>query len=155
MTGGMLLALALLQAITAAPPPAGAPQPPATIFAEPAALFIAACDANGDGRVTQTEQTACVARSYTTAEGAASGSIGYIAYADWAQAWLGDRNALPSPFEVDRDGDNRITLPELQARFAQFFTRFDRDKDGVLTRAELITIRGAPAGDRYGLRKKK
>ncbi|WP_243644001.1 EF-hand domain-containing protein [Sphingomonas sp. PP-CE-1A-559] len=151
----MLLALALLQAIVAAPPPAGTPQPPATIFAEPAALFIAACDANGDGRVTQAELTAGIVRSYATAEGAASGSIGYIAFADWAQAWLGDRNALPSPFEVDRDGDNRITLVELQARFSQFFARFDRDKDGVLTRAELITIRGAPAGDRYGIRKKK
>jgi hypothetical protein len=96
MTGGMLLALALLQAIVAAPPPAGTPQPPATIFAEPAALFIAACDTNGDGRVTQAELTAGVARSYATAEGAATGSIGYIAFADWAQAWLGDRNALPS-----------------------------------------------------------
>ncbi len=154
MTGGMLLALALLQAIPAAPPPAGTPQPPATIFAEPAALFIAACDANGDGRVTQAELTACVARSYATAEGAALGSIGYIAYADWAQAWLGDRNALPSPFEVDRDGDNRITLGELQTRFAQFFTRFDRDKDGILTRSELITIRAAAPGERYGIRKK-
>ena len=155
MTGGMLLVLALLQAIVAAPPPAGTPQPPATIFAEPAALFIAACDANGDGRVTQAELTAGIARSYATAEGAGTGSIGYIAFADWAQAWLGDRNALPSPFEVDRDGDNRITLAELQARFTQFFARFDRDKDGMLTRAELITIRGAPAGDRYGIRKKK
>jgi len=75
----ILAALALLQAIPAAPPPAGTPQPPATIFAEPAALYIAACDANGDGRVTQPELTACVARSYATAEGAASGSIGYIA----------------------------------------------------------------------------
>ena len=155
MTGGMLLVLALLQAIVAAPPPAGTPQPPATIFAEPAALFIAACDVNGDGRVTQAELTAGIARSYATAEGAGTGSIGYIAFADWAQAWLGDRNALPSPFEVDRDGDNRITLAELQARFTQFFARFDRDKDGVLTRAELITIRGAPAGDRYGIRKKR
>ena len=155
MTGGMLLAFALFQAITAAPPPAGTPQPPATIFAEPAALFIAACDENGDGRVTQAELNADVVRSYATAEGAATGSIGYIAYADWAQAWLGDRNALPSPFEVDRDGDNRITLAELQARFVQFFVRFDRDKDGVLTRAELIIIRGAPVGDRYGIRKKK
>jgi hypothetical protein len=62
---------------------------------------------------------------------------------------------LPSPFEVDRDGDNRITLAELQTRFVQFFVRFDRDKDGLLTRPELITIRGAPVGDRYGIRKKK
>jgi len=61
---------------------------------------------------------------------------------------------LPSPFEVDRDGDNRITLAELQTRFAQFFTRFDRDKDGILTRSELITIRAAAPGERYGIRKK-
>ena len=141
MTGGMLLVLALLQAIVAAPPPAGTPQPPATIFAEPAALFIAACDANRDGRVTQAELTAGVARSYATAEGASTGSIGYIAYADWAQAWLGDRNALPSPFEVDRDGDNRITFDELAGRFALLFARFDADRDGVLARRELVTIR--------------
>ncbi|GGA46883.1 EF-hand domain-containing protein [Sphingomonas psychrolutea] len=128
---------------TVAPPPLTPQQrqPAATIVAEPAAMFIAACDANGDGRTTRDELTACVARSFADADSGHVGSIGYIGYADWALKWLGDRNALPSPFGVDRDGDNRITLPELEAQFASLFDRFDVDKDNAATRAELLTIR--------------
>ena len=142
-----MLALATPLAAQTAPPVAApaiaAPQrqPAATIVAEPAALFIAACDANGDGRTTRDELSACVARSFADADGAHTGSIGYIGYSDWALKWLGDRNALPSPFGVDRDADNRITLPELQAQFGELFDRFDLDKDGATSRAELVTIR--------------
>ncbi len=116
-------------------------QPAATIVAEPVALMIAACDADGDARVTAAELSAFIARSFAATEGAASGSIGYIAYSDWALKWLGDRNALPSPFSVDADHDDRITLAEMQDQFARLFARFDVDKDGVATRAELLTIK--------------
>lgn len=135
--------------------PGAAPrQPLATIVAEPVAMLIAACDQNGDASVARAELAACLARSFAGADPAHAGSIGYIGYSDWALKWLGDRNALPGPFEVDADGDNRITLPELQARFDTIFTRLDRDHDGTLTRAELLTIRsgvgtnGGPQGRR-------
>lgn len=130
-----------------APQPQPQPQPPATIVAEPAALLIAACDADHDARVTRAELTACIAAGFAQADTAHAGSIGYIAYSDWALRWLGDRNALPSPFTIDTDHDNRITLVELQAQFQALFTRFDLDKDGVLTRAELLTIRTGTGGD--------
>lgn len=144
----LLLAL-MLQAAAAPADPGQNPdvtvraRPPATILAEPAAMFLAACDADLDGRTTAAEREACVARLFRTAEGAGSGSIGFIAYADWAQRWLGDRNALPSPFEVDADGDNRITAAELSRRFAAMFDRYDLDRDGAVTRAELLTIRAS------------
>ena len=132
--------------------PTAAPgQPLATIVAEPVAMMIAACDANGDALVSRAELTACLAHSYAGADPDKKGSIGYIAYAEWALKWLGDRNALPSPFEVDSDGDNRITLAEIEARFDSIFTRLDKDKDGSLSRAELLTIRsGFGSGDRPG-----
>lgn len=123
------------------------PQPAATIVAEPAALLIAACDADGDARVTRAELTACIARSFV-GDAAHGGAIGYIGYADWALKWLGDANALPSAFTIDTDNDNRITLAELQARFRALFTRFDTDRDGVLTRAELLTIHAGTVGGR-------
>ncbi|MFL9841236.1 EF-hand domain-containing protein [Sphingomonas sp. ST-64] len=114
------------------------------MIAEPVAMAIAAFDMDGDGLVTRTEFDAGIARSFElSAKGQAS--IGYIGFGDWSERWLGNRNALPSPFEVDQDGDNRITLAELQARFALFFTRFDTDKDGVLKRSELLTVRPAAA----------
>jgi hypothetical protein len=148
----MILFALLLQAaplpgpppVPTAPPSPG--QPPATMVYAPVAMAIASFDADGDGRTTAAELSAGVARSYATIDTAGSGSIGFIAFADWAERWLGDRNALPSPFETDSDGDNRIALPELQAQFARVVARLDRDKDGVLTRAELLTLRASVGG---------
>ena len=149
--GAVLLALAApvsAQTISVVTPPP-ARQPAATIVVEPAAMLIAACDGDGDGRTTHAELAACIARSFADADSAHGGSIGYIGYSDWALKWLGDRNALPSPFGVDSDGDDHITLAELQAQFSSLFDRFDTNKDGAVTRAELVTIRGVavPQGD--------
>jgi len=121
-------------------------QPPATIIAEPVAMMIAACDADGDARVTHAELQACLTRSFAAIDRGGTGSIGYIGYSDWALLWLGDRNALPSPFTIDTDGDNRITLAELTAQFDRLFARFDANHDGAVTRAELLTIRSVAIG---------
>ena len=143
----MLLAL-LLQA--AAVPVATVPgQPPATFVVEPVGMAIAGFDSDGDGRTSRAELDAGVRRSFASVDTTRAGTLGYIAFADWAERWLGDRNALPSPFEVDGDGDNRITLAELQAAFARIFARLDVDKDGFVTRKELLTIR-AMAGRTMG-----
>ncbi|WP_426255065.1 EF-hand domain-containing protein [Sphingomonas sp. DC2300-3] len=146
----MLLTL-LLQAATPVAAPA---QPPATLVVEPVAMAIAAFDSDGDGRTTRAELAAGVARSFAAIDTAHTGSLGYIDFADWSTRWLGDPNALPSPFEVDSDGDNRITLAELQAAMARVFARLDVDRDGVVTRKECLTIRSMatrapdPRGDK-------
>ena len=121
------------------PPPVG-PTPPSLVV-EPVAMMIATCDADGDGRTSRDELYRCLAKSFAAIDTGNSGKIGYIAFADWAERYLGDRTALPSPFETDADGDNKITLAELDAKFDQIFTRFDVNKDGFLTRAELLTVR--------------
>ena len=126
-----------------------------TMVVEPVAMMIAACDADGDGRVTRAELTPCVARSFAVIDTAHAGSIGYIGYGDWALKWLGDANALPSPFSVDADNDNRITLAELQEALARVFDRLDKDHDGVLTRAELLTIRANPGSAAEGRGKRR
>lgn len=136
-------------------PPARPGQPLATIVAEPVALMIAACDADGDARVTRAELAPCVARSFATIDAGNKGSIGYIDFSDWALRYLGDRNALPSPFSVDADNNDRITLAELQDQVSRLFTRFDADKDGVATRAELLTIRSGSEGRGIGGRGKR
>lgn len=140
----MILAL-LLQAAPPAASPGPPPLPPATLVAEPVALAVAGFDADGDARVTRAELAAGVRRSFESVDTGKAGTLGYIAFADWAERYLGNRSALPSPFETDANGDDRISLAELQAKFAEVFARLDRDGDGVLTRAELLTIR-ADAG---------
>jgi hypothetical protein len=145
----MLLALLLQAAVPVVPAAAIPGQPPATFVVEPVGMAIAGFDSDGDGRTSRSELDAGVRRSFAASDSTHAGALGYIAFADWAERWLGDRNALPSPFEVDGDGDNRITLAELQAAFARLFTRFDVDKDGSVTRKELLTIR-AMAGRTMG-----
>ena len=140
----MLLAL-LLQAAT----PPGPPQPPATMMVEPVAALLVSFDTNVDGRTTRAEMYTGVVQTFAAIEQRPATPLGYIGYSDWAERWLGDRNALPSPFEVDADGDNKITLAELQAALARVFDRLDRNKDGALTRPEALTIR-AMTGDRFG-----
>jgi len=142
----------ILAALIAAPaaaqtapvtPPAATPppQPAANLIAEPVALMIAAFDSDGDARVTRAEFDAGLRHAFDTAQKDANGAIGYLHFSDWAERWLGNRNAIPSPFEVDTDGDNHITYDELAARFDLLFTRFDTNKDGVLIRSELVTLR--------------
>jgi hypothetical protein len=139
----MILALLLQTAVPPAPPatptPVGAAQATATMVVEPVAMAVAGWDANGDGRSTRAEIDAGVARSLPA-------PTGYLGFADWAERWLGDRNALPSPFDVDTDSDNRITPAELAAAFGRAIARLDRDKDGVLARSELLTIRAQVNG---------
>ncbi|UZK67609.1 EF-hand domain-containing protein [Sphingomonas sp. M1-B02] len=116
-------------------------QPMPTVMAEPVAVMIAAFDADGDAQVTRPEFAAGLKRSFDSIDRTGAGSLGYIAFSDWSERWLGDRNTLPSPFETDRNGDNRITYEELAARFDLLFTRFDVDKDGAISRRELLTVR--------------
>jgi hypothetical protein len=139
----LMLAAAPAQQHQDAPVRAPGQPPSSTIMAEPVAVMIAGFDTNGDATVTRAECVAGVERSFRSIDTTNKGWLGYIEFADWAERWLGDRNALPSPFETDTDGDNHITLAELQAKIATIFDRLDRNKDGVLTRSELLTLDGA------------
>ena len=135
--------------------PAPAAQPTATMVAAPVAMAIAGFDADGDGRTSRAELTAGVARSFASIDTGHAGTLRYLDYADWALRYLGDRNALPSPFEADTNGDDTVSLAEVQAAVAAVFDRLDTDRDGQASRAELLTIRdgrGPDDGRRGGKR---
>lgn len=130
--------------ITVRAPLPATPQTPATMVVEPAAMFIAACDADRDARVERYELDDCVAASFAAFDPGKTGRMRYIAFGDWALRYLGDRAALPSPYEVDRDNDGAVTTVELQDHFSRLFARYDRDGDHAIGRAELLTYRTMP-----------
>jgi hypothetical protein len=138
-----------------APLPA-TPQTAATILVEPVAMLIATfdgqpeggTDGERDGLVQRSEIEAGIAFTFAAADQARTGKLRYIAYSDWALRFLGDRAALPSPYEVDRDNDDAVSLDELQSHFSRLFARYDKDGDKRITRAELLTFRARPIDDK-------
>ena len=72
------------------------------------------------------------------------GSIGLIGLGDWAQVWLGDQSAPPGRFDFDRDGDDRISGAEFKAEFDRQFAKFDVDKSGTVSRAEMLQAAPVP-----------
>jgi hypothetical protein len=161
----LLIFLALAAAQPGPPPPA----PPATIrpgqaparvtavpiseMAEPLGLVIAGFDANRDASTTLAEYEEALGRTFAAADRDGGGTLGYIEYSGWAETWLGSQSALPGPFAIDADGDNRLTREEFLAEFRRQFARLDKGKDGAVSRAELLTVRNpamAPLWDRNG-----
>ncbi|WP_374944299.1 EF-hand domain-containing protein [Sphingomonas sp.] len=153
----MLLALLLQAAAPSADVVVRAPLPaplqtPATILVEPVAMLIATfdgepdggTDGERDGLVERSEIDAGIARTFAAIDTAKTGKLRYLAYSDWALRWLGDRAALPSPYEVDRDNDDAVSLVEMQDHFSRLFARYDKDGDKRISRAELLTFRAAP-----------
>jgi len=128
----------------------GTPQTPATMVVEPVAMLIGTFDGAGtderDALVDRSEMMAGVKASFEAIDTAKTGKLRYIAFADWAERFLGDRNALPSPFEVDTNQDDVVTLEELQDHFSRLFARYDKDGSKTISRAELLTYRTGPIG---------
>ncbi len=147
-----IIILALQAAPPATPPPYRSA--PVTVVAEPIALLLASFDRDRDGRTSRAEARQGV-DDFATTDAAWRQDVGYIAFAEWATRFLGDRNASPTPFEVDRNGDNRITLAELGDRIDAVVTRLDTNGDGMLSRAELLTVRSIPLNDNRRERRRR
>lgn len=111
-----------------------------TISAAPVALMIAGFDNDGDTRVTRAEFDAGIDRSFKSGDANGDGAITLIELSGWAQTWLGNAGALPGQYDFDRDGDDRVSSAEYKAEYARRFAELDKNKDGALIRAELITL---------------
>lgn len=123
--------------------PEGVSAVPISETAEPLGLAIASFDADHDGRTARAELNEALLRSFAAADRDGDGQLGYIEYSGWATVWLGSATALPGPYAIDTDGDDRISREELLAEFGRQFLRLDRDSDGAISHAELLTVRQA------------
>lgn len=170
LTLSLFLSLAAAQPATGQPAmaqpatgqPAPAPQPPVAIrpgdyspesrnavpiteVAQPLGLAIASFDADGDARTTRAEYEQGLERTFAAADTNRDGVLGYLEYSAWALTWLGSQNALPGPFAIDADGDDRLSRTEFLNEFGRQFIRLDANADGAITHAELLSVRNPRA----------
>ena len=141
----LLLLAAARQPAQPAQQPAPPPIPPVdtgiTVMAAPIAILIASFDTDHDRVVTRAEFDAGVKASFALGDENKDGFISLIELSHWAETELGDQGALPGRFDFDRNEDDRISWDEFKAEFERRFAEYDKDHDGRITRAELLTMR--------------
>lgn len=113
----------------------------ASEIAEPIGLAVAAFDTNHDGLTSRAEMEAALVATFTAADTNGDGALGYIEYSNWATTWLGSATALPGPYQIDINGDDRLSRDEFMEAFRRSFAALDRNGDGSISHAELLTVR--------------
>ena len=98
-------------------------------------------DANGDGRITQTEVDEVRQRRLEEFDTNGDGSLSLEEYqALWMEAV---RERMVDRFQAhDDDGDGLVTAEEFNEQFSSIVSRVDRDGDGELTMDELRRQQG-------------
>lgn len=103
---------------------------------------LAAMDANGDGALARSEAEAARARMFDRLD---SDQDGALSQAE-RDAARGARNGAEAIAGGDANGDGFVSRAEAMARPYRIFDRFDRDRDNVLSAAELNAIRAFVPG---------
>lgn len=110
------------------------------IRALPIALMFTAMDTNRDKRVTRAEARTGIEADWQSLSPSITNKIGAFKIQDWAEQTLGSKDARPSRLSFDRNLDNQVSGDEFSERLLAAFDKLDSDKDGALSRAELVFI---------------
>lgn len=106
-------------------------------LANPAALFLVGADEDFDLVTNRAEVNEHVQTAHRRFDADADGALSPIEYAEFAEAYLGDRNAAPYALVLDADGGG-VSLNEMIMGFGALFSRYDTDNDGEVTRADVL-----------------
>lgn len=156
MTSKLSVALALASALSVAacgggpqPPRAGGPQGPGPrggpggfsgLIAQPVGLLFADLDADGDHRTAREEVEAGTAAMWARLDSNGDGTASALEFADWARTVMGSDTASPGRIAMDANADGALSPTELRNGLHAEFDRLDRNRDGVLTRDELVRM---------------
>lgn len=102
------------------------------------ALLFVDFDADHDYSVSVAEVEAGAAREFTRADTNGDGSLSPIEFQNWANQVLGGAMTPPYRLDFDRNVDNAISEDEFRNELVARARTYDRDENGVVTRAELV-----------------
>jgi hypothetical protein len=107
-------------------------------IAMPVGLFLTSLDIDRDARTSRTEVSDGAAESFDASDGNTDGYLRAIEFVAWSRTYLGSEYSMPGRLQFDHDQDGRVSRGEFTATFDEIQRRLDSDRDGALTRAELL-----------------
>ena len=116
------------------------------VFVKPVGLLFANMDTNRDTVVTGAELAAGAKTEWSHFNGNPS-ATGFMT---WSQKSLGSTDAFPTFMSFDGDLNGVVTEIEFTDRLRQEFTSMDKNKDGQVTRSEMLVTFDAPRSRERG-----
>ena len=122
--------------------------------AQPLALMFAGMDKNSDKQTSISELNVYTDTQWNALNLKNDSGLRSFAYQKWATENLGHSDAMPNFIGFDSDLSGYITKLEFETCLRRNFDLLDRDKNGLLNRAELLVkmpnIRGRSGQERGG-----
>jgi hypothetical protein len=107
-------------------------------IARPVAILFTGFDVNGDLLLSKQELEAAIPMEFVRADADASGVLTGFELVDWSTVMLGFKEAQPDLRAMDADMTYTVTATEFAIALRREFDLLDRDKNGVLMRAEML-----------------
>ena len=142
----MALPVSLLLAACASqpdrPPHRGKPQMntdmPTGYVARPISVLLVSMDDDHDKVITASELAAGIQREWQELTASGGDDVSPLRLGDWSEQTLGKRDSLPTHVAMDRDLNGQVTRSEFADQMKREFALLDKNRDGQLTRGELI-----------------
>jgi hypothetical protein len=113
-------------------------------IAMPVGLFLTSMDLDRDTRVSRAEVSGGAAETFDASDANNDGYLRPIEFEAWSRTYLGSEYSTPGRLHFDHDQDGRVSRGEFAATFDEIQRQLDSDRDGALTRAELLVeVNGA------------
>lgn len=113
----------------------------------PIGLLLAGMDANSDATLTSDELHDGFETVFAIGDKDDNEILTATEFTRWSEIFLGQTYTMPSLMNFDHNQNASISREEFDITLDEIVTRFDRNADGVLVRAELLMTLNIPALD--------
>ncbi|WP_371397024.1 hypothetical protein [Fretibacter rubidus] len=113
-------------------------------FLHPIAALFVSMDTNNDRMTSRAELESGTEQEWAGFDRPPSA----VYFAPWVRQNLGSVDASPNFMSFDRDFNGVVTEQEFTEGLSQEFDKLDKNRDGQLTRSEMIVAFAAPQGQR-------